>query len=776
MSKTKIKNIFISLLFLTITSVYFFPLKNKGLIILPLDILQSSFHPWYAPGEILLKNPYMQDSIAQIYPWRHFLYQSLSKGILPLWNPYQLMGSPFIANMKAMAFYPLNILFIFGEVNSWNLLLFFQVFLSLLFFYAFSRSLKIGAAASILAGISFALNSLMMGYLEFGSEGHVLLWAPLMLLFTKKYLDNKESKNLFMLAIAVLLSILAGHLQDTTYLLIITLAFAVYYAKFNHSKIKNLINIIIAIGLGILASSIQLIPSLELFSQSSRATNIAKDMFYSGLLPAKAFLRLLSPDYFGNPVTRDLKIGYIETGAYFGIIPLFFALFSIIYSVKKPIINFFSFVFVFSAMFSTNVFGPIIYYLHIPVVTSGSGGRLFFLTIFSGVVLAGIGIDSYFKSEKNKGHSKATIISFIIIASAYFLTFFSKVPTLNYKFPLFIFIASVITLAIKKALGQSMPSGVVKIFLIILTFMDLFRVGYRFLTYSNIKFFYPKTEATLFIENKTKDDLGRFYGLISPEIPTAIGLYSIETYNPFYIYKSSKLIREMQTIKNTEANKVLITTGEKDARKLFSFLGVKYILTTKDANPSINYLGTKDHQLDFEVIHKDDRYYVFENLSSFPRFGLYYDYVYVPNENEALAALSNNETNLAKKIILEDEPGIEKGTGSGSASLKEASVNNLVFSASSDKPAIFYLSDTYFPGWKAKVNNQPARILKANYNFRAIIIPKGNSSIELYYQPKSFIIGTIISGGSLLLLLLFCAFARRRFRKTVLPKVCSKKN
>src|SRR5882762_672293 len=137
-----IKILLIPVVFFVLTLVYLFPLF-QGLILLPLDLLISNYTPWYQPGTILLKNFYMQDSIVQLFPWRHLVFESLTKGIIPLWNPYQYLGMPFMANLKPMVFYPLNIFFLFGEIKAWNFLLFSQIFLAMLFAYYLARDFKL---------------------------------------------------------------------------------------------------------------------------------------------------------------------------------------------------------------------------------------------------------------------------------------------------------------------------------------------------------------------------------------------------------------------------------------------------------------------------------------------------------------------------------------------------------------------------------------------------------------------------------------------------------
>lgn len=55
------------------------------------------------------------------------------------------------------------------------------------------------------------------------------------------------------------------------------------------------------------------------------------------------------------------------------------------------------------------------------------------------------------------------------------------------------------------------------------------------------------------------------------------------------------------------------------------------------------------------------------------------------------------------------------------------------------------LTDTYFPGWTAYVDGQPAPLLAANYAFRAVPVEQGEHVVEFRYAPRSFQIGSWIS-------------------------------
>ena len=55
------------------------------------------------------------------------------------------------------------------------------------------------------------------------------------------------------------------------------------------------------------------------------------------------------------------------------------------------------------------------------------------------------------------------------------------------------------------------------------------------------------------------------------------------------------------------------------------------------------------------------------------------------------------------------------------------------------------LSDSFFPGWEASVNDEEAEILRANFLFRAVRVPGGKSVVDFRYRPRSFDVGKLTS-------------------------------
>jgi uncharacterized membrane protein YfhO len=72
--------------------------------------------------------------------------------------------------------------------------------------------------------------------------------------------------------------------------------------------------------------------------------------------------------------------------------------------------------------------------------------------------------------------------------------------------------------------------------------------------------------------------------------------------------------------------------------------------------------------------------------------------------------------------------------------------NRMVVTASSTHPAWLVVPDTFDKGWTATVNGRAARLLRANYAFRAIPVPAGPLRVEMRYVPEGFVRGAILTG------------------------------
>ena len=83
--------------------------------------------------------------------------------------------------------------------------------------------------------------------------------------------------------------------------------------------------------------------------------------------------------------------------------------------------------------------------------------------------------------------------------------------------------------------------------------------------------------------------------------------------------------------------------------------------------------------------------------------------------------------------------------GNGEVEFISETNNRLSLRVEAKTESILVLSDTYYPGWKVFVDGRKERILRANYNFRAVPLSKGIHQVEFRYDPVSFKLGAGLS-------------------------------
>jgi hypothetical protein len=79
--------------------------------------------------------------------------------------------------------------------------------------------------------------------------------------------------------------------------------------------------------------------------------------------------------------------------------------------------------------------------------------------------------------------------------------------------------------------------------------------------------------------------------------------------------------------------------------------------------------------------------------------------------------------------------------------------NQVTVKTSQAGSGFLVLMDSYFPGWTVKVDGEERPILQANYFYRAVQLGPGEHTLEFDYFPEGFKEGLIVSGISLLILI-----------------------
>jgi uncharacterized membrane protein YfhO len=61
------------------------------------------------------------------------------------------------------------------------------------------------------------------------------------------------------------------------------------------------------------------------------------------------------------------------------------------------------------------------------------------------------------------------------------------------------------------------------------------------------------------------------------------------------------------------------------------------------------------------------------------------------------------------------------------------------------RPGILVVSESYYPGWRARVDGAPAEILRADYLLRGVELDAGAHHVSFEYRPWSLRIGAVAS-------------------------------
>jgi uncharacterized membrane protein YfhO len=142
---------------------------------------------------------------------------------------------------------------------------------------------------------------------------------------------------------------------------------------------------------------------------------------------------------------------------------------------------------------------------------------------------------------------------------------------------------------------------------------------------------------------------------------------------------------------------------------------------------------------------------VFQNEAVFPRAFVVPESEPLPERSRILSALKT--TNFRHKVFLEGGPtGLDSRNPQGEfrqAAILEEQPNRVTIQVSGDTPGVLVLTDIWFPGWTARIDDEQVPVYRANYLFRAVTVPAGNHIVVFAFEPNSYRWGKIISGLAL---------------------------
>lgn len=129
----------------------------------------------------------------------------------------------------------------------------------------------------------------------------------------------------------------------------------------------------------------------------------------------------------------------------------------------------------------------------------------------------------------------------------------------------------------------------------------------------------------------------------------------------------------------------------------------------------------------------------------------------VKSDTDAVAYMLSSGFDPASQVVLAEQPPIplDETPARGVVRWVERGVDRLVLSVQSESPALLVVADNWYPGWHATVDGEEAQVLRAYHALRAVPVPAGESTVEMWYESDVvrlwFRIGMAVLAGIIVL-------------------------
>jgi len=755
-------------------------------------------------GEMLLTE---RDLSIFFIPPRLFWVDAIQAGEFPLWNPYSFAGHPLFATLQPGILYPLNLLlFVLPFDLAFNWTIITHSILAGAFTFLLLREYHTSIAGSVSGALVFMLSGYLFSVHNVMSTLFTVAWAPLAIFFFTRALKRGSYLYSVLTGMTLAVMFLGGGIEVLFGVVLILLAASLYPRLLLFSGkggIKsNLLIFMLSIAVFIGLSAIQLIPFLELASQSTRAGGLTYLEATTWSFDLKDFIQFFIPDpygYFSSTEKYWANQSWLKT-VYLGTIPFILSIF--FFQQRKRQALPFAFLSVIFLMLAMGRNTAIYHFLfdNVPFIDKIRYPVKFLFAPFLFIALAaGLGFDAL-KDGLSKKDGKALKTVMVILAASTlaalafgFLSFFDSgvrehLTARGIDFPeynkadinifnakrvlLFYMMAAV---AIYAASKTARPAKLLAFIIPALLASDLFFAHNGYYEATPAKEYHAKGESLDFL---SKDDAGLFRVFISPKTAKDLS-FSLKDSKAPTIDRYKELVSGfnlnhgvfdsggVEVMKRADywlVYDLASSQAAPDATNIISMLNVKYVI-------SAPVIDSKEFRL-VKTIGKDEgglkALKIYENPGFTPRFYMAYDYRVIEKPREMIDRLVDKKFAPGSTVLLEEEPWKTErpvlSKAPSSIDITGYRNNSVELKVRTETDGVLVAGESWYPGWKAYVDGREERVLKADLIFRAVPIKAGEHVVRFVYEPLSFVIGLWISSASVLILALFFLLRARKSR------------
>jgi len=739
-----------------------------------------------------------QQGVAYYYTLLFFEVHRIRMGALPSWNPYVLSGYPQLADLPGTSlFYPLTIplamaLPLRDAINAWIVL---HLALAGWFMYLYLGTASLSRPARFLGAVVYMLSGFAAGRIFAGDDpARLAIYAlvPLLFYLVEEIIQHRQRMGAAVLGgFIVACQFFAGDPQTFVYATLALLAYAMCRLVNIYRRQGGGVNdrapapagpirpALFLLAMFLVAggfTAIQALPTLELFLLSNRE-GFDPSFAFLGSIPPLGLVSLIAPHLFGDEVhyswgEAELRAPDFYPHAstlYVGFFTLALVITALVTRRDRWHVRFFGLLGLAVLWLALGKFGYVYRaVVYVPILRSFRDiENINILVPMSAAVLAGFGVDGYLEPARASDlwRNVRRILFFVVGAAAIFLeiTLLHVWRTIGIvllwhppirhaivESVMFVLVAFSITAGLLwlRSLRPAVPTwqiAVVTFFVI----SDLMYAGLPFVgAGTDIHAAEEEDAVTRYLARDRS--LYRVLGLSARTV--LFGMQDVEGVAALLPARYSQYTNFLQgyapdtSVRPGGFHGVLINRGL--GSPLLDLLNVKYVILHaggRDASKLRKRSG---------ITEVAPGSFVYENPNFYPRVLDAYGYTVLRDRLTILRELSRAGYNPHQRVILEEPPQMPPGAlPSGEipdrpADLRVVSYdpNQVVIQARFARPGFLLLNDPDYPGWTASLDGHPTRIYRANYLFRAVVVPAGNHDIRFIYRDRALTVGVAVSG------------------------------
>ncbi len=751
---------------------------------------------------VFLANRELQDPLLAYYPMDYLANETLKRGEMPLWNPYQFCGFPMQAVGHPSMVDPLRLLlhWLLSPLTARECLMFVNLWLCGLFAYYYLRVMGLGRYAALLGGTTFMLGGYNLLRFEEEFFAAAAWHLVLALLLIEKTVRTRSAAWAAALAMGLGAIMLMGQWQLITYAMLATAGYAAWRLWSGESG--AFLHVTGAFVIGLAGGCIQLLPTLELYAQSQRTPVTMATLFVSSRFLPENLFTLWWPDALGTPLHQfyltRLRSGvqnYQELYAYVGVIPLALA---VLACCERPrAMRCLWIPGLVALLYAMGTPGVTLLYWLLPGFKTFTPARILTIYVLCAALAAAFGmqrfLDGGFSARALRwGMVSWSAFTLLVLAFGALVQSddaFTQALVMRYlpggllEMPTYCTDRATFTaqtlMHIRDHYAWSNPSLWLPLVLgwagwTLLWLRRSGRVGLIFfqccllliiatdLMFAGIRFnpTFPRASVappaagldTLAQARRGPYRVAALHRGIHPDLLTLYGIDDVAGYASMF---EGRYARLMEAISGHEQSHAMadLWDGAACSPGMAALLGIRY--------PYTDPLGELPAAWGKHVASGDLN--VYENAQALGRCFLVPRGEAEPGADEVLRRMLAPDFDPRAQALLEEPiPALPPGPVQGEIRDVDYTPNHFALTAQANRPCLMVCSDQYYPGWEATVDGVPTHVYRADYCFRALLLPPGTHRVEMRFKPRSFYLGRTISCGALLLCLAVLAISAPR--------------